>query len=123
MTLYGSGNVEFEGCEVVGMLGPVIELFSRVSRGTAYIGYKRSETDGEQAISDFTKFRYPVSYGGTAPNFCRFHEQGVLPYPLLAAPACGKQRAAIAKRSWLLRLWSCPINNYCIDLTHKGIFG
>lgn len=66
------------------MLGPIIELFSRVSRGTAYIGYKRSETDGEQAISYFTKFRYPVSYGGTAPNFCRFHEQGVLPLP----PAC-----------------------------------
>lgn len=71
--LCGSGIVDFEGSEVVGMLGSVFELFSQVSRRTAYIGYERSEIDGEQAISDFMKSRYSVAYGGTPPRFCKFH--------------------------------------------------
>ena len=70
------------------MLGLVVGLLSRVSRRTVHIGYERGEIDGEQAIYDFMKSRYFVSSGGTAPRFCKFHEQGALPLPLLAAHLC-----------------------------------
>lgn len=72
------------------MLGSVVELFSRISHSTAYIGYKRSETDGEQAIRDFMKSWESLSYGGTAPKFCIIGSTSKVccSYPLLAAHLC-----------------------------------